>query len=123
MPVDFETHEPGTPRVDLSKGTNARRLLEFLLITPSVGYTPSELADETGVARGSVGPTLNRLEGAGLVRHKEPYWAAAEDDRIAAATAAFLGIEAAADTYGDDWYAETDEWETELPDLSDENQS
>lgn len=123
MPVDFETHEPGTPRVDLSEGTNARQLLEFLLTNPSVGYTPSELADGTGVARGSVGPTLDRLEAAGLVRHKEPYWAAAEDDRIAAATAAFLGVEATSGTYGEDWYAETDGWEAELPDLGDEDQS
>lgn len=119
MPVDFETHEPGNPRVDLSEGTNARRVLEFLLETPTVGYTPAEIAEETGVPRGSVGPTLNRLEAAGLVRHKESYWAAPEDDRIAAATASFLGIETAA-TYGDDWYAQNDGWADELPDLSDE---
>lgn len=120
MPVDFETHEPGNSRVDLSEGTNARRVLEFLLETPTVGYTPAEIAEETGVPRGSVGPTLNRLEAAGLVRHKEPYWAAPEDDRIAAATASFLGIETAASTYGDDWYAQNDGWADELPDLSDE---
>ena len=120
MPVDFETHEPGNPRIDLAEGTNARRLLEFLLQTPTVGYTPAELADETDVPRGSVGPTLNRLETAGLVRHKEPYWAAAEDDRIAAATAAFLGVEVASSATSDDWYARNDGWEEELPDLSDE---
>lgn len=120
MPVDFETHEPGNPRVDLLEGTNARRVLEFLLETPTVGYTPAEIAEETGVPRGSVGPTLNRLEAAGLVRHKESYWAAPEDDRIAAATASFLGIETAAATYGDDWYAQNDGWADELPDLSDE---
>ena len=119
MPVDFETHEPGNPRVDLSEGTNAGQLLEFLLENPTVGYTPAELAGETGVARGSVGPTLHRLETAGLVRHKEPYWAAAEDDRIATATAAFLGVETAAATYSDDWYAQSDGWAEELPDLSD----
>ena len=120
MPVDFETHDPGDPRVDLSEGTNARRLLEFLLASPTVGYTPAELADETAVPRGSIGPTLQRLEAAGLVRHKEPYWAAAEDDRLAAATAAFLGVEAAAAAYDDDWYARNDGWADELPDLSDE---
>ena len=122
MPVDFETHEPGNPRVDLSEGTNARRLIAFLLETPTVGYTPAELAAETGVARGSVGPTLKRLETAGLVRHKEPYWAAPEDDRIAAATAAFLGVEAAAATYSEDWYAQNEGWADEMPDVSDEDQ-
>lgn len=121
MPVDFETHDPGAPRVDLSEGTNARRLLSFLLEHPGVGYTPAELAAETDVLRGSVGPTLDRLEDAGLVRHKEPYWAAAEDDRIAAATAAFLGIETATDSFGDDWYARNDGWDEELPDVSDED--
>ena len=120
MPVDFETHEPGTPRVDLSEGTNARQLLAVLLATPTVGYTPAELAAETDVPRGSVGPTLNRLEAAGLVRHKEPYWAAADDDRLAAATAAFIGIETAASSYSDDWYAQNEGWTDELPDLSDE---
>lgn len=120
MPVDFETHEPGNPRVDLSEGTNARRVLEFLLETPTVGYTPAEIAEETGIPRGSIGPTLNRLEAAGLVRHKEPYWAAPEDDRIAAATAAYVGVEATTSTYSDDWYAQNEEWAEELPDLSDE---
>ncbi len=118
MPVDFETHESGDPRIDLSEETNARRLLKFLLKTPGVGYTPAELAEGTGVPRGSVGPTLNRLEAAGLVRHKEPYWAAAEDERIAAATAAFIGIEATTSTYDDDWYANTEEWDKGLPDLT-----
>lgn len=120
MPVDFETHEPGSPRVDLSEGTNARQLLAFLMETPTVGYTPAELAAETDVSRGSVGPTLNRLETAGLVRHKEPYWAAADDDRLAAATASFIGLETVAATYGDDWYAQNEGWADELPDLSDE---
>ena len=119
MPVDFETHEPGTPRIDLSEGTNARRLLAFLLETPTVGYTPAELAAETDVPRGSVGPTLNRLEAAGLVRHKEPYWAAADDDRLAAATASFIGLETVAATYDNDWYAQNEGWADELPDLSD----
>ena len=122
MPVDFETHEPGNPRVNLSEGTNARQLLEFLLKTPTVGYTPAELAEKTGIPRGSIGPTLQRLKAAGLVRHKEPYWAATEDDRVASATAAFLGIEAVGSTYSDDWYAQNDGWTDELPDISDEDQ-
>lgn len=96
--------------------------MEFLLKTPTVGYTPAELEEETGVPRGSVGPTLSRLEAADLVRHKEPYWAAAEDDRIASATAAFVGVETAASTYSDDWYAQNEGWDEELPDLSNEEQ-
>jgi hypothetical protein len=121
MPVDFETHEPGAPRVDLSAGTNARQLLEFLLRHPGVGYTPAELATETEIPRGSVGPTLRRLEATGLVRHKEPYWAATDDNRVAAATAAFVGIESVGSAFGDDWYARTEEWDADLPDLSTED--
>lgn len=117
MPVGFERHTPDSPRIDLSEETNARRLLQFLLRHPGVGFTPSELATETGVARGSVGPTLDRLEAAGLVRHKEPYWAATEDDRLAAATASLLGLEAVADSV-DDWYAANEGWADDLPDLS-----
>jgi hypothetical protein len=45
-----------------------------------------------------------------------------EDGRIAAATAAFIGIETTASTYSDDWYAQNDGWDEELPDLSDEDQ-
>jgi IclR helix-turn-helix domain. len=110
MPVDFEKHTPGSPRIDLSEGTNARRLMEFLLETPSVGYTPAELADQTEIPRGSIGPTLQRLEEAGLVRHKEPYWAAAEDDRLGSAIASFVGVETAASSFGDDWYDRKRRW-------------
>ena len=31
---------------------------------------------------GSIGPTLQRLEERDLVRHKDTYWAIAQDDRI-----------------------------------------
>lgn len=120
MPVDFGSHDPDDSRVDLTEGTNARELVEVLMETPGIGYTPAELSEETGVPRGSVGPTLQRLDAAGLVRHKEPYWAAAEDDRIAAAIASYIGVEAAASEYDDDWYAQSDDWDQELPDLSDE---
>lgn len=48
------------------------------------------------------------------------YMAAPKDDRIAAATAAFIGLETVSATYGDDWYAQTPGWDDELPDLRDE---
>jgi DNA-binding transcriptional ArsR family regulator len=120
MPVDFETHTPGGPRLDLSEGTNARVILTYLLENWGVGYTPAELAEATDIPRGSVGPTLQRLEDSGLVRHKEPYWAAAEDDRLAAAAAAVIGVETAAARFSHDWYATNEGWEDDLPDLSNE---
>jgi hypothetical protein len=62
-------------------------------------------ASETGVPRGSVGPTLQRLRERGLVRHREPYWAVAEDDRIATYESMLRGMEALAD---DDAWSEVD---------------
>lgn len=121
MPVDFETYDPDDSRVDLAEGTNARKLMEFLLTNSGVGYTPAELAAQTDVPRGSVGPTLKRLEQAGLVRHKEPYWAAAADDRVAAATAAFIGVGTAGTSFEGDWYDENEGWAEDLPDVSDED--
>lgn len=119
MPVDFETHSPEDGRVDLTEGTNARILLAFLLEHPGVGFTPAELHERTGVPRGSVNPTLSRLENIGLVRHKGDYWAAAEDDRLAAASASILGLRTAAERHDDDWYARNPGWADDIPDVSD----
>lgn len=118
MPVDFETYSAENGRVDLTDGTNARKLLEFLLEHPGVGFTPAELHERTGVSRGSVNPTLSRLEDVGLVRHKGDYWAAAEDDRLAAASASILGVRSVAERHDDDWYARNSDWAEELPDVS-----
>lgn len=118
MPVEFDTYSPDDGRLDLTDGTNAHTLLSFLLEHPDIGFTPAELHERTGVPRGSVNPTLARLEDAGLVRHKGEYWAAAEDDRLAAASAAVLGVQAASDAHGEDWYAHNPGWAEDLPDLS-----
>jgi DNA-binding IclR family transcriptional regulator len=106
--------------LDLSDGSNAQVILEYLLKNPGIGYTPAELGEATGIPRGSVGPTLKRLEDAGLVRHKKPYWAAAEDGRLAAAAASVIGLEGVASRYSDDWYANNEGWADDLPDLSNE---
>lgn len=121
MPVDFDTYDADHGRIDLSEGTNAHTLLSFLLEHPDVGFTPGELHQQTSVARGSINPTLARLERAGLVRHKGDYWAAPEDDRIASATAAVLGLEAVSERDADDWYARNRDWAGDLPDLSTED--
>lgn len=121
MPVDFDTYSPDDGRLDLTEGTNAHELLSVLLEHPGVGFTPAELHERTGVSRGSINPTLARLERFGLVRHKGEYWAAAEDDRLAAASAAVLGLETVSEAYSDDWYAQHPDWADELPDVSEED--
>lgn len=120
MPVDFREYSTDQGRVDLTEGTNARALLSFLLKHPDVGFTPAELHEETEVARGSVSPTLSRLERAGLVRHEGNYWAAAEDDRLAAASASVIGLTAVEEDFRDDWYGQNPGWAEDLPDISEE---
>jgi DNA-binding MarR family transcriptional regulator len=107
MPVRFDEYERNADAVDWrpSPGSNAATVLAFLLGHPETGFTPSEIAAETGVPRGSVGPTLQRLRERGLVRHREPYWAVAEDDRIATYESMLRGMEALAD---DDAWSEVD---------------
>lgn len=120
MPVDFRSYSADQGRLDLTEGTNARALLSFLLEHPGVGFTPAELHAETDVAQGSVNPTLSRLESAGLVQHEGNYWAAAGDDRLAAASASIVGLASVAEDYEDDWYGQNPNWAEDLPDLSDD---
>jgi predicted transcriptional regulator len=77
MPVHFDDYE--SSNADIEVGSNAGQILQFLARSPEKGYRPAEIYEELDFARGSVGPTLNRLKERGLVRHKEPYWAIAVD--------------------------------------------
>lgn len=122
MPVDFEEYAPDDGRIDLTERTNAHTLLSFLIEHPGVGFTPAELHEQTDVPRGSINPTLARLERGGLVRHKGDYWAAADDDRLVAASAAVLGLEAVHAAHSDDWYAQNQGWADDRDDLGDDEE-
>lgn len=54
--------------------TNAYEILSFLESHADQAFTQSEIAEATGVTRGSVGPTLVRLREAGRVDHRGNYW-------------------------------------------------
>lgn len=110
MPVQFDEYEAHFSEADwpIREGTNAYRILSFLLERPDTGYTPSEIAEETAVPQGSVGPTLQRLKARGLVRHKEPYWAAPSDDQLATYEGMLLSLESMDDRYGDEGWAAVD---------------
>ncbi|MFB6205845.1 MAG: MarR family transcriptional regulator [Haloglomus sp.] len=99
MPVQFDEYERSAEQVDWrpTPGSNAATILAFLIRHRGTGFTPSEIAEETDVPVGSAGPTLQRLNERDLVRHQEPYWAAAEDDRIAAYESMLREMEALAD--------------------------
>lgn len=75
MPVQFDEYEPTDATIET--GSNAGQILQFLAKSPEKGFRPVEIHEALGLARGSVGPTLKRLQDRGLVRHKEPYWAIA----------------------------------------------
>ena len=106
MPVDFAQYDPDEDDggFRLTEGTNAYDILEFLAQHPEQGFTPKEISQETDIPRGSVGTTLARLEERSLVRHKEPYWAIGDDDRLAAYEGMLQGLEAIEDRHGaDSW--------------------
>ncbi|WP_254542955.1 MarR family transcriptional regulator [Halomarina pelagica] len=115
MPVRFDDYEEQADELNWTptEESNPHKILTFLLGHPDVGFTPSEIAEATGIPKGSVGPTLQRLHERGLVRHKEPYWAIGEDDRIAAYQGMLLSMEALRDRYGDDGWSDVDPEEHE----------
>jgi predicted transcriptional regulator len=113
MPVDFESYHPN----DLpGEGTNGRQIITHLAQHPELGFTPSELADELGIPRGSVGTTLRRLEDRGLVRHKGDYWAI-NVEAYDAQSASEIGLRAVADQFEGDYYDENPNWDADLPDI------
>ncbi|XGI82950.1 MarR family transcriptional regulator [Halorutilales archaeon Cl-col2-1] len=76
MPIDIESFEEDSETELRSEGkTNSEEILSFLASNPDKAYTPKEIHEETGVARGSVGVVLSRLEERDLVRHRGEYWA------------------------------------------------
>lgn len=122
MPVDFEAYDPSQGRLDLAEGTNARRILSFLAEHAGIGFTPKEINEATGVPRGSVGPTLRRLAEHGFVRHKGEYWAAVDDDRLAAIASVALSMDSVEERLGDDWYGRNPDWADGLPDLGERDE-
>ncbi len=80
MPIDIDEFEKKSDGdIGVEEGTNADRVLSFLAENDDSAFTQSEIHDETGVKRGSVGAVLSRLEDADLVRHKGTYWAVTPD--------------------------------------------
>lgn len=108
MPVQFDEYAETHEEFDwtLQEGSNSHRILAFLADHPDQGFTPSEIAEATGINRGSVGKTLQRLEERQLVRHAEPYWAFGEDDRVGAYVASLDSLRTIEEREGtEDWAA------------------
>lgn len=113
MPVEFDEYTPEGSGIRFTEGSNAYEILSFLARNPGTGYTPKEIHEATDVPRGSVGATLQRLAERGLVRHKEPYWSAADPDRLSAFETAARGQRAISERLGTEdeglWLAEAED--------------
>lgn len=110
MPVEFEDYrESADDKLDwtLREGSNALNILAFLADLPEQGFTPKEIHEATGVTRGSVGKTLQRLKEGQLVRHSEPYWAIGDEDRVDTYLGMLLSLDAIAEREGTE---DHDEW-------------
>lgn len=88
MPISKDQFEEmGDDGNGPTPGTNAATILDFLRDNPDKAFTLSEIADETGIKRGSVGPTLVRLRKQGRVDHRGKYWRVSDHEQgIDAAT-------------------------------------
>lgn len=116
MPIRIDGLDEDEPSIPVKPGTNGHELLAVLVEHPDMAFAASELAELTEVPASSVNKTLSRLEGDGLVRRIDGYWAA-DDDLAATAVASLVSLSAIEERYGDDRYGRTEGWAEDLPDL------
>jgi len=96
-------------------GTNAAKILSFLRSHPDKAFTQSEIASETDVKTGSVGPTLVRLRERGRVDHRGKYWRVSDhDEAVSAATGHAAAALAVRETNGE--RPQMDEWQAHAVD-------
>lgn len=84
----------GPIRPDLSPETTQGKLFRFLLANADKAFRQREIVDAVDVPKGSVGPTLKRLEERGLVEHRDRFWAVSDAEH-AVASAGLLSAAAA----------------------------
>ena len=81
MPIDIERFT-GSADEELTEVTNAERVIRFLYQNDDKAFTPSEIAEGTGVKKTSIGTVLRRLEERGLIEHKGDYWAIGDEQVV-----------------------------------------
>lgn len=92
MPIDIDTFERETEFE--AERTQAERVLSFLVSNDDKAFRRQEIADSTGIEPNAISAVLSRLKDRNLVRHKPPYWAAGDSDRIRAAIDLSRSLEA-----------------------------
>lgn len=79
MPISIDEFESRGPE---KRETNAERVVRFLARNRDKAYKAIEIAEATDINENSIHPVLNRLEERGLVRHREPYWAIGDLEKV-----------------------------------------
>jgi len=114
MPISADRFESMTETDDgPTPGTNAHEILSFLEAHAEEAFTQSEIAEATGINKGSVGPTLNRLRDTGRVDHKGIYWRVS--DHVRSLDAGAVHTDAVAASYEDEPLA-YEEWQAHAVD-------
>lgn len=106
MPIDIETFSEASS-TELSEVTNAEKVVQFLLHNNDKAFTPSEIAEGTGVKKSSISTVLRRLEDRELVQHKGDYWAIGDEETVRDAFQFKRVIADLDDRYGEE---DADEW-------------
>lgn len=112
MPIsedEFRTIDEDTPVIDLAADTTQGKIYRFLLENADKAFRQREIVDAVDVPRGSVGPTLKRLDRRGLVDHRGRYWKIADAEH-ATASAGLLGAATVDEIDGGFSDEEVDEW-------------
>jgi Mn-dependent DtxR family transcriptional regulator len=81
MPIDIETFSEGSDE-ELTEVTNAEKVVRFLYRNNDKAFTPSEIAEGTGVKKNSISTVLRRLRQRDLVEHKGDYWAIGDEETV-----------------------------------------
>ncbi len=99
MPIDIETFTESADE-ELTAVTNAERVVRFLYRNDDKAFTPSEIAEGTGVKRASIGTVLRRLRERDLVEHKGDYWAIGDEQAVRDAFRFHRNMDALDDRFG-----------------------
>ena len=118
MPIGI--HDDDDP-IDVRPDTNEARILAVLTRHPDSAFTKAELAEYAGVKTTSVYKTVDRLLEKGLVeRHADGEHVHIHHDRrdaIYRRLRSFKDASTFERIFDDDYFAETPDWDEDLPDL------
>jgi len=70
MPIPREEFKKG----DFERGLKKQKVIEFLKENSDKAFRCVEIADETGLPKGTVNSALRSLRDEGKLEHKVPYW-------------------------------------------------